>query len=179
MPGMSHDEMVALCKRVHEASESGLSLREQAANLGLMMRQLYDYRKKARNNGFDVPCLMRGGKVENFAKLRALDKAMLGRHCDRCGLRGEHECVSVNTINMAGPGRILPEPPDTSISVRNDNGDRTESVYYAAERTGVARPQLVRLLMDAGERPPLKRSQWKVRKDVVDRVVAESIAVAA
>jgi hypothetical protein len=171
------DEITSLLGKVHALSVTEHNIDEQARILGVSVEQLYTYRARARAAGFNIPGADRGRKPENLSKLRALDKTMRGRHCPKCFLRGEHECVSLDTINTSGPGQTYPEPVDETFSVRNGDMSEagTENIYNAATRVGVDRAELCKRLMLAGERPPMRRSQWRVRKEVVDRVAAEMV----
>ena len=85
--------------------------REQAAALGVDLKQLKFIRYRARKAGFDV------GEMEadygaKTARLAQFDAEMGEPGCGRCGLRGPHGCTSIEQFVVREqryhPGPISP-----------------------------------------------------------------------
>ena len=109
--------------------------------------------------------------------LARVEREMSGPGCGRCGLRGPHECVTINDYLEArtGAGRI---EPSTDVDEREPRRkpDGTEKIYAASSRTGIALDALRGLLAQAGINPPKAKSGWRVKRSVIDRVVREALA---
>ncbi len=88
-----------------------LSIRKQAAMLGVGVERVYVLRAAARRRGKEIPMGVAhtGGYHGPASKKWAeLDKVMT-TSCERCGLRGDHECVQMNAQDRRGAGAVYPE----------------------------------------------------------------------
>ena len=97
---------------------------EQAADLGITTDRIRYVRHHARAKGYDVPKELGGHKGTQRAtnhespKWRELEAHQA--HCERCGLRGPHECIP-SILELAssrrGPGRVMPEGGPSGMRV--------------------------------------------------------------
>jgi hypothetical protein len=90
---LSERERLKRYKELAETAKAGMTIVEQAKKFGLSYIRVAVLRAAARRAGFDVPKQPATRGHHESAKWRELDKHMLST-CSRCGLRGEHECIS-------------------------------------------------------------------------------------
>lgn len=100
--------------------------------------------------------------------------AQMTTPCRRCGLRGPHACVTLEDYVAARPGDgpTMPEPMGGNL--RKEYAVGSESIYNAAARVGMDVQDFKALLVSAGLRAPMRVSQWKVKREAVDRIVSEA-----
>ena len=85
---------------------------QQAEDLGVSVDRVYGLRSIARRRGFDVPVERggnQGGTGGASGKWEALESDM-ARVCERCELRGDHECLPdhPDPTRRNGPGAVYP-----------------------------------------------------------------------
>lgn len=111
--------------RVLETSDK-LNPRQQAEDLACHVDRVYALRAALRRQGHELPNL--GTPTKHFLESPAWDPLddPTVKGCDRCGLRGPHECLPrIDGWDRTGPGRSYPEPGGCGITTKERNKMRT------------------------------------------------------
>ncbi|HVZ89600.1 MAG TPA: hypothetical protein VHG72_21745 [Polyangia bacterium] len=106
---LTQAELVSRFERIAEMSARGLTLVEQAAQLGMSAGTLMNLRSAARRAGYvisDARATNRG--MAKSSGLLALDASCDGPACERCGLHGDHGCVRVVDFMFRREERVEP-----------------------------------------------------------------------
>lgn len=90
----------ALFARLVEVSRTARTAAEQAAALGVPVKNVKFIRYHARQAGFNLD-------APTSTRLDAIAAEMKGPGCSRCSLRGPHLCVTVESVADFGPSRIV------------------------------------------------------------------------
>lgn len=94
--------------------------RQQAEDLGCEVGRVYALRAVLRRKGHELANL--GTPTKHFlesSKWDAIDAGAV-KSCERCGLRGPHECLPIHADGWErrGPGRSYPEPGGCGITTK-------------------------------------------------------------